>query len=95
MLDRGDTGGPGEKKGGLEEDSWKTLGCWGWGQGIPFAPGSIDKPGSQLVQAEATPNHPTPLTPSPLFSLALVVWTWYGQGWNVEAGHVHMHIKSD
>lgn len=43
------------------------------GRGIPFAPGCIDKPGSQLVQAEATPTAHAPLTPAPLLSLALLL----------------------
>lgn len=65
-------GGPeDEEKGSLEEDSCKTSGAVvvGRGQGISFAPGSIDKPGSQLAQAESSPQHPTPLTPSPLLTL--------------------------
>lgn len=64
--------GPGESKGSWGKDSWKTQG--GCGQGIPLAPGCIDKPGSQLVQAEATTaaQLPSPLTPAPLLSLSLV-----------------------
>lgn len=49
-----------------------------WEQSIHFAPGSIDKPGSQLVQ-ESTPHHPTLLTTSPILRLGLVLWTWHGQ----------------
>lgn len=49
-----------------EKGSWRDI--WGWwvgrGQGIPFAPGSIDKPGSQLVRGEAAP--PAPRSPKPL-----------------------------
>lgn len=77
----GGTGGPGEEKGCLGEDSWKTLGMVGWGQSIPFAPGSIDKPGSQLVQAEATPT--TPLPSAPPFCLVL---PWSSELGMVRAG---------
>lgn len=40
---------------------WVGVGVGVGGEGIPFAPGSIDKPGSQLVQ-KITLTTPTPLT---------------------------------
>ena len=49
-------------KGQLEDTGWGR-----WGQGSPFAPGCMDKPGSQLVQAEATPTAQLP-SPLPLYS---------------------------
>ncbi|CAB1450833.1 unnamed protein product [Pleuronectes platessa] len=60
------------KEGSLQKDSWKTLGRGVEGRVVLFAPGCMDKPGSQLVQAEATP---TARLPSPLPLHSALPWS--------------------